>query len=134
MLESHMKIPLSSNQIFWNRLFSTVLDTLPDIFCPVCPILSILLKRVQYYCDFDKSLEISVDVEFRCHCPASFHFLIFSLLTELKWVSIGVLKIPLSSNQIFWTRSFSTMLDTLPVFSALFATFSFPYSMNFGPW
>ena len=40
--------------------------------------LSIILKCVQNYCDFDKLLEISVEVEFRCRCPASFHFLIFS--------------------------------------------------------
>ena len=36
MLQSHMQIPLSSNQIFWTKSFSTVLDTLPDIFCRVC--------------------------------------------------------------------------------------------------
>ena len=35
MLESHMQMPLSSNQRFWIRYFSTVLDTSRYIFCPV---------------------------------------------------------------------------------------------------
>ena len=54
MLESHMQMPLSSNQIFWTRQFSTMWDTSRDIFCPVCYFFFSIFDELWSLLDHDK--------------------------------------------------------------------------------
>ena len=49
-----MQMPLSSNQIFWTRQFSTMWDTSRDIFCPVCYFFFSIFDELWSLLDHDK--------------------------------------------------------------------------------
>ena len=59
MLQSHMQIPLSSNQLFWTRSFSTEFDTSRDIFCPVCHFFFSIFNELWTMINFPLCLKLS---------------------------------------------------------------------------
>ena len=54
-----MQIPLSSNQLFWTRSFSTEFDTSRDIFCPVCHFSFSIFDELWTMINFPPCLKLS---------------------------------------------------------------------------